>query len=76
METVGGNESIAPRTQKLAQTAPDKSQRRFKPAERRLMRKVMANVVNFMEEDRKKFPEVFNKYDYKRKGFISIKDFE
>lgn len=36
----------------------------------------MANIVNFMIEDQETFSSLFEKYDYKKRGFISLDDME
>lgn len=41
-----------------------------------IVNKVMANIVNFMLEDQETFSSLFEKYDYKKKGFISLDDME
>jgi hypothetical protein len=51
-------------------------QRKFSPEERQLVKKVLANVVNFMEEDNRTAEEVFGKYDYQRNSTIALREAE
>lgn len=51
-------------------------QRKFSPEERLLIKKVLANIVNFMEEDNRTPPEVFGKYDYQKNNTIALREAE
>lgn len=51
-------------------------QRKFTPDERLLIKKVLANIVNFMEEDNRTPEDVFGRYDYQRNGTISHREAE
>jgi hypothetical protein len=51
-------------------------QRKFTPDERLLIKKVLANIVNFMEEDGRTPEDVFGKYDYARANAIALREAE
>lgn len=51
-------------------------QRKFTPDERLLIKKVLANIVNFMEEDNRTPEDVFGKYDYSRSNSIALREAE
>lgn len=50
--------------------------RKFSSEERYLIKKVLANVVNFLDEDAKEARDVFGKYDTQKVNSISIRDME
>ena len=55
---------------------PPVVQRRYSPDERLLIKKVLANIVNFMEEDNRTSLEIFGKYDYQRNSTITYREAE
>ena len=50
--------------------------RRFTQDERILVKKVIANIINFMQEDNLTPQDVFGQYDYQKKSSITIRDAE
>lgn len=50
--------------------------RKFTQDERLIVKKVLANVINFMEEDGLQASDVFGKYDFQRNNTISERDGE
>lgn len=75
LETTTGTESanFARANRTAPVSAPRK--RKFSGREKRTVQKVMANIVNFMEEDSVTF-NLFYNYDYQKEGFIEVSDFE
>jgi hypothetical protein len=62
----------------LANNAPPAPfvQRKFTPDERLLIKKVLANIVNFLEEDKRTPENLFGKYDYQRNNTLSLREAE
>ena len=52
------------------------SPRKFTPEERTQVKKVVANIVNYLEEDLKQPRDVFSLYDPRNSNSISIKDMQ
>ncbi len=50
--------------------------RKFSNDERYLVKKVLANIVNFLDDDSKEARDLFGKYDVQRVNSISIRDME
>lgn len=50
--------------------------KKYSPEDRVLVKKVLANIVNYLEEDRKQPREIFTPYDIKSTGSISARDLE
>lgn len=51
-------------------------QRKFSPDERLLIKKVLANIVNFLEEDNRTAENLFGKYDYQKNNTIAHREAE
>lgn len=51
-------------------------QKKFTADERILVKKVLANVVNFMQEDKLSAKQVFGQYDFQKNNTISARDCE
>jgi hypothetical protein len=49
---------------------------RYNEEQKLAIKKVLANIVNYMEEDKTSARELLSKYDIKRVGHISVYDFE
>jgi hypothetical protein len=49
---------------------------RYNEEQKLAIKKVLANIVNFMEEDKTNARELLSKYDIKKVGHISVYDFE
>ena len=65
-----------PNTKPQAPAAPKPEARRFTAEERTLVKKVLANIVNFMEEDNKSGRDLLGPFDPRNTGVILAKDLE